>query len=204
MEHTPEFTDMPTVGEGTNVPSASATIGVEPMLDNAVTITVARAESNIAGHVIVSFAKKGPLTCRDLLKEKTTFDLLSKAESEGVEIAEPALLATIDDKGMARTVYLTPRPDPQFRDFAVWVGMVTETLTNLKASQVGIYLCKDSLQPDMISDLVSQAVRSLVEAKAARDICLIVGKHAYNEVLSTALLLKQELDGGQASVHVLH
>lgn len=204
MEQIPEITDTPTVLQGTNSPSAALNIGVEPLLDNAVTITVARAEANIAGHVIVTFAKKGPLTCPDLLKARTTFELLSRAEREGVDISEPALLATIDDFGVARSVYLTPRPDSQFRDFAVWVGTVTETLGNLKATQVGLYLCKDSLEADALSDLVSQAVRSLVEAKVAKDICLIVGNHAYNEVLATALTLKHELDGGQTSVHVLH
>lgn len=204
MDHSPEITEKPSLTNSSSAPSASPSIGVEPVLDNVVTLTVARAESTILGHVIVTFAKKGSLTCQDLLKCKTTFELLTKAEQEGVSISEPALLATIDDNDVARTVYITPKPDHQFRDFAVWIGMVTETLANLKATQVGLYLCKESLDGDIISDLVSQVVRSLVDTKGIRDICLVVGRHAYNEVLSTALTLKHELDGTQASVHVLH
>lgn len=204
MENGPQITETPSIAASTNSPSASFNVGVEDALSNAVTLTVARSEATIAGHVIFTFAKKGPLTCHDLLKCESTFALLSKLEAEGAHLSEPALLATVDEDGTARSVYITPKPDPQFRDYAVWVGMVNETITQLKAKQVGFYLCKDSLEPEALSDLASQAVRSLIEARSVRDICLIVGRHAYNEVLSTALTLKQELDSTQASVHVLH
>lgn len=179
---------------------------LEPTMDQAgtVTLTVARHEDTIAGHVIVTFAKQGSLTCHDLLNCKSTSELLLRAERDGIKTDEPALLATVDDYGVARTVYLTPLPNNNFRDFAVWVGQVTETLTNLKSRNIGFYLCRDSLKADALSDLISQVIRSIVETKIADDICLVVGNHAYNEILSTALTLKHELDGVSGKVHVLH
>jgi hypothetical protein len=202
MERTPDISTPSSQQEG-HGPSIIRQVTSEN-LNPSVTLTVARAESTILGHVIVTFAKKGNLSCKDLLNCPTTFALLSKAEDEGVDITEPALLATIDDQGVGRSVYLTPRPDPQFRDFAVWIGNVTETLSNLKTKQVGLYLCKDSLDHDSLNDLVCQVIRSLVEAGIVQDICLIVGRHGYNDVLATALSLKHELDGPRASIHVLH
>lgn len=169
-----------------------------------VTLTVARHEDTIAGHLIVTFAKRGSLTCSDLLSCKSTSELLLRAEKEGTKTDEPALLATVDDHGTARTVYLTPLPNNNFRDFAIWVGQVTDTLTNLKARNLGFYLCKESLGADALSELMGQVIRSIVEAKLADDICLVVGNHAYNEILETALSLKHELDGVVGKVHVLH
>ena len=178
----------------------------EPTMNQSgnVTLTVARHEDTIAGHLIVTFAKRGTLTCSDLLGCKSTSELLIRAEKEGTKTDEPALLATVDDYGVARTVYLTPLPNNNFRDFAIWVGQVTDTLTNLKARNLGFYLCKDSLNTDALSDLMAQVIRSIVEAKLADDICLVVGNHAYNEILDTALTLKHELDGVVGKVHVLH
>lgn len=176
----------------------------EMVPSGAVTLTVARHENTIAGHLIVTFAKKGSLTCHDLLACKSTSELLERAEKDGINQDEPALLATVDDLGVARTVYLTPIPNHNFRDFAIWVGQVTDTLANLKARNLGFYLCKESLNPDALSDLISQVIRSIVEAKLADDICLVVGNHAYNEILNTALGLKHELDGVSGKVHVLH
>ncbi|MCX6124575.1 MAG: hypothetical protein NTV34_07465, partial [Proteobacteria bacterium] len=151
MDQIPKFTSKPSITAGTRAPSIAPVNEIETSLETAVTLTVARSESAIIGHVIVTFAKHGQITCSDLLKCATMFELLSRAESEGVKIAEPALLATIDDQGIARTVYLTPRPDPQFRDYAQWVGTVTEVLSSLKAQQVGLYLCKDSLEKGALS-----------------------------------------------------
>lgn len=178
----------------------------EPTMDQHgnVTLTVARHEDTIAGHLIVTFAKKGTLTCSDLLSCKSTSELLLRAEKEGTKTDEPALLATVDDYGVARTVYLTPMPAANFRDFAIWVGQVTDTLTHLKSKNIGFYLCKDSLNADALSDLMSQVIRSIVETKLVDDICLVVGNHAYNEILNTALALKHELDGVAGKVHVLH
>lgn len=178
----------------------------EPTMDQhaTVTLTVARHEDTIAGHLIVTFAKKGSLSCSDLLSCKSTSELLLRAEKDGTKLDEPALLATVDDYGVARTVYLTPMPANNFRDFAIWVGQVTDTLSNLKTKNVGFYLCRDSLNTDALSDLMSQVIRSIVETKLVNDICLVVGNHAYNEILDTALALKHELDGVAGKVHVLH
>ena len=160
MDQIPKFTSKPSLTADSRSPTIATVNEIEASLETAVTLTVARSEAAIRGHVIVTFAKHGPLGCSDLLKCATTFELLSRAESEGVKIVEPALLATIDDQGIARTVYLTPRPDPQFRDYAHWVGTVTEVLNSLKAQQVGLYLCNDSLEKGALSDLVCQLVRS--------------------------------------------
>lgn len=178
----------------------------EPTMNQtgSVTLTVARHEETIAGHIVVTFAKPGTLTCSDLLNCKSTSELLLRAEQEGIKTDEPALVATVDDFGVARTVYLTPQPNNNFRDFAVWVGQVTDTLASLKARNIGFYLCKNSLNPDALSELMSQVIRSIVEIKLADDICLIVGNHAYNEILNTALSLKHELDGVTGKIHVLH
>ena len=204
MSEGPGFTETPKIElkqAGSSTPSIES---VESSLGKAITITIAKAEETVLDHVIVTFAKKGRLTCQDLLKSRSTFELLAKAENEGVNTTEPALLAISDEAGIARTIYLTPMPESHFRDFAVWVGNVTETLINLKARKVGIYLCNDTLDRESISELVSQVVRALVESSPVKNISLIVGKHAYNQILNTALLLKNELESGTSSIHILH
>lgn len=195
-----EHSSTPQIGPLTLVENSEPTMNQT----GTVTLTVARHEDTIAGHVVVTFAKPGTLSCHDLLSCKSTSELLLRAERDGVKTDEAALVATVDDYGVARTVYVTPQPQNNFRDFAIWVGNVTDTLANLKARNIGFYLCKDSLATDSLADLMSQVIRSIVEIKLADDICLIVGNHAYNEILNTALALKQELDGVSGKVHVLH
>jgi hypothetical protein len=200
MDRSPEITGTPEASQANLIDGSSPQVA----FSGPVTLSIARDEQTIAGHIIVTFAKSGPLTCTDLLKYQTTADLLSHAETHGVSISEPALLAVTSSAGEARTIYITPPPQNNFRDFAIWVGQVSETLSNLKAKNVGFYLCKDSLPNESLMDLVSQVVRSAVDAQVAMDISLVVGNYPYNEILAMALELKQELESTQTSVHVIH
>jgi hypothetical protein len=203
MDHIPEITTAPT-SDTSRSPSINSEPPNDQLRTSNFTLRVARTEDDIADHFVVTFAKSGTLTIQDLLKEPSISQLLQSAENFGVNISEPALLAVADDVSQARTIYLTPTPNNSFRDFAVWVGHVSHTIEQLKTKKVGLYLCKDSLPSEQLKELINQTIRVFVENKIANDICLIVGQHAYTDILSTALQLKQELDGPYAALHILH
>ena len=180
--------------------------GVEPTLSlsGGVTISLAHRESDLFQKLVVCFTKKGSISCERLMTCSSTLDMLALAEMEGTSLSEPALLAITGEDEIARTVYMTPAPGANFRDFAVWVGSVTETVGYLKARSVAIYLAKDSLDSSDIAELTCQFVRSLVEAKAVDEVSLFIGRHDYNQTLNLALSLKNELNSSEVTVTVLH
>jgi hypothetical protein len=108
------------------------------------------------------------------------------------------------EEGQARRVFVTPCPGDNFRDYAVWVGMVTETVSNLKVRKVALYPCPGALSDENSFELTSQLVRALIEANAADEVALIVGRYNYNKLLNMALELKSELKTANNSIHVIH
>jgi hypothetical protein len=106
--------------------------------------------------------------------------------------------------GEARRVFVTPCPEDNFRDYAVWVGLVTDTVSQLKVRKVALYPCPGALSDENSFELTSQLVRALIEANAADQVAFVVGRYNYNKLLNMALELKNELKTPTTSIHVLH
>ncbi len=169
-----------------------------------ITLSLAIDDADLRDHLVVTFAKTGNLECPDMISEASTSKLLYEIELKGQNVTEPSLMAIAGEDGVARRVFVTPCPAPNFRDYAVWVGLVTETVQNLKARSVALYPCHGSLTDENSFELVGQLVRALLDAKCADSVALIVGRYNYNKLLNLALELKTELKSETTSIRVVH
>ena len=169
-----------------------------------ITILLAVDDHDISDHLVITFAKPGTVACPDMLEGNSTSRLLYELERQGQNVTEPSLMGIASETGEARRVFVTPCPGDNFRDYAVWVGLVTETVINLKARKVALYPCPGALTDENAFDLTSQLVRSLLEANAADQVALIVGRYNYNKLLNMALELKMELKTPATAINVIH
>jgi hypothetical protein len=169
-----------------------------------VTISLAVNDTDINDHLVVTFAKKGSLSCPEMITSDSTSKLLYEIEKQGQNVTEPSLMGIAMDSGEARRLFVTPCPEGNFRDFAVWVGLVTDTVTNLKARKIALYPCPGALNDDEAFDLMSQLVRSLLEVRACDEIALVVGRYPYNKLLNTALELRAELKSPELPIQIIH
>jgi len=169
-----------------------------------ITLLLALDDHDISDHLVITFAKQGPVACPDMLEENSTSRLLYELECQGQNVIEPSLMGIASETGEARRVFVTPCPADNFRDYAVWVGMVTETVINMKARKIALYPCPGALTDENAFELTSQLVRSLLEANAADQVAFVVGRYNYNRLLNMALELKAELKTPTSAIHVIH
>jgi len=139
-----------------------------------------------------------------MISSDSTARLLYEIEKKGQTVTEPSLMGIAGDDGEARRLFVTPCPDNNFRDFAVWVGMVTDTVINLRSRKIALYPCPGALHDDEAFDLMSQLIRSLIEAKACDNIALVVGRYPYNKLLNSALELRSELKSSELPIQIIH
>jgi hypothetical protein len=173
-------------------------------LYTALVISIAVNDQDIADHLMVTFAKPGAVTCPEMLSRDSTSQLLYEIEQKGQSVSEASFMGIAGDDGQARRLFVTPCPGENFRDHAVWVGMVTDTVINLKARKIALYPCPGALSEDAAFDLTCQLVRSLIDAKAADHVALVVGRYNYNKILNMALELKAELKSSKLPIQVVH
>lgn len=203
-----------TTGPGINdvASSAFSAVHVDPTRptqettakSRTITLSLAIDDVDLTDHLVVTFAKNGLLDCPNMLTENSTSKLLYEIEKNGQKVEEPSLMAIADDHGQARRVFVTPCPSPNFRDYAVWVGLVAETVQNLKARNVALYPCHGSLTDENTFELIAQLVRSLLDANSAESVALIVGRYNYNKLLNLALELKNEFTSDTTTINVVH
>jgi hypothetical protein len=189
-----------------STPSIETSIGSEPNSSTVRTITLSLAidDFDLTNYLVVTFAKNGSLQCPEMLLENSTSKLLYDIEQKGQDVTEPSLMAIAGDDGVARRVFVTPCPAPNFRDYAVWVGLVSETVQNLKARNVALYPCHGSLTDENTFELVSQLMRALLDGNSSDNVALIVGRYNYNKLLNLLLELKSELKNENTSIKVVH
>lgn len=198
-----ETTDTPTTKQGSVInPTDNTSSTTQP--SETITLSLAVDDADLRDHLVVTFAKNGALECPDMISEPSTSKLLYEIELKGQNVTEPSLMAIAGDDGVARRVFITPCPAPNFRDYAVWVGLVTETVQNLKARSIALYPCHGSLTDENSFELVGQLVRALLDAKCADNVALIVGRYNYNKLVNLALELKTELKSDTMSIRVIH
>jgi hypothetical protein len=189
-----------------STPSIDTSLHSDPNSSTVRTITLSLAidDFDLTNYLVVTFAKNGSLQCPDMLLENSTSKLLYDIEQKGQDVTEPSLMAIAGNDGLARRVFVTPCPAPNFRDYAVWVGLVSETVHNLKARNVALYPCHGSLTDENTFELVSQLMRSLLDGNSADNVALIVGRYNYNKLLNLLLELKSELKNENTSIKVVH
>jgi hypothetical protein len=187
-----------------NISAQARLPDVDFMSKQSLTISLAVIDKDISDHLVVTFAKPGAVTCPEMLSNDSTSRLLYDIEQKGQNITEASLMGIADDTGEARRLFVTPCPGENFRDYAVWVGMVTETVVNLKARKIALYPCPGALSEENAFALTCQLVRSLIEAKASDHVALVVGRYNYNKILNMALELKAELKSSEMPVQVIH
>lgn len=197
-----ETTDTPTTKQGSVTATDNTSSTTQP--SETITLSLAVDDADLRDHLVVTFAKNGALECPDMISEPSTSKLLYEIELKGQNVTEPSLMAIAGEDGVARRVFITPCPAPNFRDYAVWVGLVTETVQNLKARSVALYPCHGSLTDENSFELVGQLVRALLDAKCADNVALIVGRYNYNKLVNLALELKTELKSDTMSIRVIH
>lgn len=197
-----ETTDTPTTKQGSVNSTDNTSSTTQP--SETITLSLAVDDADLRDHLVVTFAKNGALECPDMISEPSTSKLLYEIELKGQNVTEPSLMAIAGDDGVARRVFITPCPAPNFRDYAVWVGLVTETVQNLKARSIALYPCHGSLTDENSFELVGQLVRALLDAKCADNVALIVGRYNYNKLVNLALELKTELKSDTMSIRVIH
>lgn len=169
-----------------------------------ITLSIAMDDFDLTNHLVVTFAKNGSLECPEMLLEDSISRLLYDIELKGQNVVEPSLMAIAGDDGLARRVFITPCPAPNFRDYAVWVGLVSETIQNLKARDVALYPCHGSLTDENTFELIAQLVRALIDSKSTENVAFIVGRYNYNKVLNLLLELKNELKTDAITIKVVH
>ena len=196
-----QFTDNP-VKSGQ--PALTVLSSPDPNTAPEITLSLAINDSDLTDHLVITFAKHGELSCPELLEGDSTSRLLYEIERKGQSVTEPSLMGIAGGDGMARRVFITPCPGDNFRDYAVWVGLVTETVLNLKARNVALYPCPGALSEENAFELISQLVRALIEAKGTDNVAFIVGRYNYNKLLNMALELKHELKSVTTPIHVIH
>ena len=136
-------------------PEANPTKNTAATNTRTITLSLAVDDVDLTDHLVVTFAKNGLLDCPHMLTENSTSKLLYEIERNGQKVEEPSLMAIADDNGQARRVFVTPCPAPNFRDYAVWVGLVAETVQNLKARSVALYPCHGSLTDENTFELIA-------------------------------------------------
>lgn len=185
-------------------PQLTVLVSTEHDPGHGITLSLAVDDLDLTDHLVITFAKEGAVACKQMLEETSTSKLLYEIEQQGQDVIEPSLMGIVDDNGVARRVFVTPCPGDNFRDYAVWVGLVTETVVNLKARNIALYPCPGALSDESAFELTSQLVRSLIEANAADNVAFIVGRYNYNELLNTALDLKNELKSPTNFITIIH
>lgn len=187
-------------------PSIDTSLRSDPNSSAVRTITLSLVidDFDLTNYLVITFAKNGSLQCPDMLLENSTSKLLYDIEQKGQDVTEPSLMAIAGNDGVARRVFVTPCPAPNFRDYAVWVGLVSETVQNLKARNVALYPCHGSLTDENTFELVSQLMRSLLDGNSTDNVALIVGRYNYNKLLNLLLELKSELKNENTSIKVVH
>jgi hypothetical protein len=172
--------------------------------DQGIKLSLAVDDRDITDHLVITFAKNGTVPYQEMLEQGSTSHLLYELERHGQNVTEPFLMAIAGEDGSSRRIFVTPCPDDNFRDYAVWVGMVTETIVNLKSRNVALYPCVGAISNTNAVELTCQLVRSLIEANAADSVAFIVGRYDYTNLLNMALELKTELQTSDHSIQIIH
>ena len=171
---------------------------------NGIRLSLAVDDLDITDHLVITFAKNGTIPYQEMLEQGSTSRLLYEIERHGQNVTEPFLMAIAAEDGHARRIFVTPCPGDNFRDYAVWVGLVTETALNLKSRRIALYPCFGAISNGDSLELTSQLVRSLIETNAADDVAFIVGRYDYTNLLNMALELKAELQTTSHSIQIIH
>lgn len=176
----------------------------QPPVTQGITVSLAIDEHDLVDHLVVTFAKPGQIVDRVMVAAPSTSRLLYEIERQGQNVSEPCLIAIADDNGHARRVFVTPCPEENFRDYAVWVGLVSETINNLKARNIAVYPCHGALSEQNSFELISQLVRALVSARSVDQVALVVGRYSYGKMLNMAIELKNEMHTEDLMINLIH
>lgn len=167
------------------------------------TINLASDEAEVHTRFWVTFGKAGKLTPGQLLDEPKVSKMMERLSNEGIAESESVMLAKTEGD-QATLIFVSRIPEGNFRDQAVWVAHVTETLGAWGNRCVGFYFPPHGLEMHRSSELLAQTIRTLVNENLCDHFYLLVGQHNYNHLLNLSLNLKAELDVGDLSVQINH
>jgi len=151
----------------------------------------------------LGLASKGQRTPQNVLGAATVVKMLDDAAVEGIVDDAPIMLSDTTQTP-AQYLYLMPKPEPEFRDRSLWIHTILETIKNWNPETIGIYLHPAVISSTAAKELLGATLTALIESTKIKNYYLLVGSHGVNDLINTALRVKNDLETSDREVVVFH
>ncbi|MBP6218770.1 MAG: hypothetical protein KA436_09305 [Oligoflexales bacterium] len=150
-------------------------------------------------HLWVGITRKGVLSPSDLINLRSVETILHEAAAQGTSSPCPLALADTTKTAQGPTlVYLTELPNPHIGRQKVlekgaeesWVQQLYRAILDCSRERVGFYFSPEILGEDLAHNLLLRLLHLLIPNKKIKTYSLLIGSHGMNNILNTALDLK--------------
>ncbi len=187
---------------GTNH-EAPPTDVASPFTDNnAVIINILPREDLTHCHFWLGVFQEGSLHPVSLLDYQDTTSIFLRAATEGLAEDKPLMLSDCATE-LPRFFYFVPTPK-SLESLNTWIDTVSRTIIDLKLEQLGIYLAPELLVKERAQSLLSDLLEKLIQKSCIKQYHLYPGGHGSNQILNTALQLKNSIENQAAKIFVFH
>lgn len=151
----------------------------------------------------LGLARQGEQSPQNIMSQPSVVSMLNEAATAGLSETAPLMLSDTTQVP-SQYLYLMPLPESDFRDRSQWIHNILETVKNWNPDKIGIYLHPSVVTSSDAKDLLRAILTALIETTGIKNYFLLVGSHGVNDLINTALVVKNELETGDREVVVFH
>lgn len=186
----------------TNAP-ASTQQAASPFADEAgVIINVLPREDLSQCQFWLGVFQEGKLYPGTLLDSQDIPAIFLQAATDGLAEEKPLMLSDSTET-QARFFYFAPAPKAH-ESLNTWIDAVSKTIIDLKLSQLGIYIAPELVEKERAQAMLNGLLERLVARASIKQFHLYPGGHGSNQILNTALQLKNAPETGDTKIFVFH
>lgn len=155
-------------------------------------------------HFWVGLFRTGSTSAQELFSLSDPEEIFVTAAREGLAEDEAIMLSNAN-LAPPRYVYLVPTTDslPQRLDTKAVSAFVT-ALRMWQPQQAGLYIAPELAEKRTAQEMLLQILRESLLTTELREFCLLVGTLDKNDLLNTAIWLKEHLERESINVCVYH
>ena len=145
--------------------------------------------------------RKGHLSPQQLIEQKKTGDILTRAVSEGLDCDEAIVLTEVRENGEPSIHFLVPLQNERLADSHLWLEKLCDAICAWGPEAPGIYFAPELLGADLSCKFLSWVLKALIQREKFSTFFLLIGSHGMHSVLNSTLKLKAKME--EESAHRL-
>jgi hypothetical protein len=195
--------------EGPNIDEELLAKGDEPDLglpdQRPVTLRLLAPDSEAECNFWVGLTRLGgELTPGQILDDERPIQKIFEDAAEKGIAGNQTLLVTDTEKTPPRYMYFLSTPSDEFRERAMWLSELTQTIRSIQPGSIGFYIDPNLAVDDDEHELVLSILRELIRVSDTTDYYLLIGDYGLNTLLNAAVRLRGELLQDSINLYVFH